>query len=202
MCFGLNRDDQIKKGQIAHLDQNRDNNDLRNLVYLCLEHHDEYDSRTSQSKGLTRTEIERYRDELTDQLAGWSARSGREGLLNFLASQIDIDMMVQAAIRAGGSVVFYGEEHAFDVLITDNVDYCDGDLYMPHLIVLDHFASWGWLTYTEEERPDEEDDMPRVWISVARKPVCDEVAARLLKRRQERGEDVSSLLRTAGHRGW
>jgi hypothetical protein len=53
-----------KKGQIAHLDQNPANFKLDNLAWLCLEHHDEYDSTTSQSKGLTIREVKRYRNDL------------------------------------------------------------------------------------------------------------------------------------------
>lgn len=68
VCYGLNRDTEIKKGQIAHLDQNRNNNNLDNLVFLCLDHHDEYDSKTSQSKGLRQKEIEGYRVELDEYL--------------------------------------------------------------------------------------------------------------------------------------
>lgn len=202
VCYGLKRDDSVKKGQIAHLDHDRNNNTLRNLTFLCLEHHDEYDTRTSQSKGLTRAEIERYRRELEAQFSTWGNSADRDALLNFMASQIDIDAMVQAAIKIGGSVVFYGERHAFDVLITDQVDYCDGDLYVPHLVVLDHFASWGWVTYTEEERPDEDGGMPRVFIDVVRKPVCDKVALRLLENMKSRGEDVQGLTCLAVYRGW
>jgi hypothetical protein len=64
LCFGINSDRRPKKGQIAHLDQNPENNAIDNLAWLCLEHHDEYDSRTSQSKGLTIGEVKRYREEL------------------------------------------------------------------------------------------------------------------------------------------
>jgi len=35
-----------------------------NLVFLCFDHHDEYDSRTSQGKGLTAGEVSFFRDEL------------------------------------------------------------------------------------------------------------------------------------------
>jgi hypothetical protein len=64
LCFGINSDLSPKKGQIAHLDQNPENNDIDNLAWLCLDHHDEYDGRTSQSKGLTIGEVKQYRARL------------------------------------------------------------------------------------------------------------------------------------------
>lgn len=64
LCFGINSDFSRKKGQIAHLDQNPENNVIDNLAWLCLDHHDEYDSKTSQSKGLTIGEVKRYRAKL------------------------------------------------------------------------------------------------------------------------------------------
>lgn len=64
VCYGLNRDTTIKPGQIAHLDGDPSNNDEDNLVFLCFEHHDQYDSRTSQSKGLTEAEVRHFRAEL------------------------------------------------------------------------------------------------------------------------------------------
>jgi hypothetical protein len=69
VCFALQRDDGEKKGQIAHLDHNPANNGEDNLAFLCLEHHDQYDSRTSQSKGLTIDELKRYRTELLSVVA-------------------------------------------------------------------------------------------------------------------------------------
>jgi len=51
-------------GQIAHLDNDASNNSLDNLAFFCLEHHDQYDSRTSQSKGLMIEEARRYRADL------------------------------------------------------------------------------------------------------------------------------------------
>ena len=64
ICFGLNRDTGIKPGQIAYLDRDAANQSFGNLVFLCLEHHDQFDSRTSQSKGLTSDEVRRFRQEL------------------------------------------------------------------------------------------------------------------------------------------
>lgn len=64
ICFGLNRDTLIKQGQIAHLDRDPSNNAEDNLAFLCLDHHDQYDSRSSQSKGLTALEVLKFRAEL------------------------------------------------------------------------------------------------------------------------------------------
>ena len=69
ICFGLDRDTALKAGQIAHLDGKRDNNRIENLAFLCLDHHDDYDSRTSQRKGLTIHEVKKYRDELTSTIS-------------------------------------------------------------------------------------------------------------------------------------
>ena len=55
-----------KKGQIAHIDQDNTNSEFENLVFLCFEHHDEYDSKTSQSKGFTAGELKLFRNELDE----------------------------------------------------------------------------------------------------------------------------------------
>ncbi len=68
VCFGLSSDFSVKKGQIAHLDRRNDNADEENLVFLCFDHHDAYDSRTSQSKGLKLGEVRKFRDELYQQV--------------------------------------------------------------------------------------------------------------------------------------
>jgi hypothetical protein len=66
LCVYLSSDSSQKRGQIAHLDGDPTNNDDDNLAFLCLQHHDEYDSRTSVSKGLTIEEVKRYRQRLYD----------------------------------------------------------------------------------------------------------------------------------------
>jgi len=80
----------VKRGNIAHLDQKPNNNDISNLVFLCLEHHDEYDGTTSQSKGLTAPEIRTYRDQLYDQLHSVRSAERRAG-----------DVSVSANVAAG-----------------------------------------------------------------------------------------------------
>jgi len=63
-CFGLSNDLKVKRGQVAHLDKNRSNHSFENLAWMCLDHHDQYDSRTSQSRGLSLQEAKTYRDHL------------------------------------------------------------------------------------------------------------------------------------------
>jgi hypothetical protein len=64
LCVFLKNRDEDRPGQIAHL--NRDPSDSRfdNLVFLCFEHHEEYDRRPSQSKALLASEVRKYRDQL------------------------------------------------------------------------------------------------------------------------------------------
>lgn len=64
MCAAINGDLREKQGQIAHLDHDNENYELTNLVFLCLEHHDKYDSKTSQSKGYSIQEVLKYRNKL------------------------------------------------------------------------------------------------------------------------------------------
>jgi hypothetical protein len=68
ICFGLYGDFSIKRGQIAHLDGDKENNNRSNLTFLCLPHHDEYDSRTSQSKGLNKKEVLHYQSLLKEHI--------------------------------------------------------------------------------------------------------------------------------------
>jgi hypothetical protein len=64
LCFGLKDDDGEKKGQIAHLDRNPANDSSDNLAFLCFDHHDQYDSKTRQSKSLQIGEVKAYREKL------------------------------------------------------------------------------------------------------------------------------------------
>lgn len=56
--------DEERKGQIAHLNSDHSDSRFENLVWLCFEHHDNFDSKTSQSKNYTQIEVRDYRDQL------------------------------------------------------------------------------------------------------------------------------------------
>jgi len=68
ICYGLNRDTGIKQGQIAHVDRDPANDDLDNLAFMCLDHHDQYDARAKQSKNLTMSEVRHFRRELHEAI--------------------------------------------------------------------------------------------------------------------------------------
>jgi hypothetical protein len=69
LCYGLRGDLNQKRGQIAHIDRDPSNSEEANLVFLCVEHHDEYDSRTSQSKSLTKREVLEYKARLIGEMS-------------------------------------------------------------------------------------------------------------------------------------
>ena len=60
LCFGLVDDVARKVGQLAHINRKPNDNRQDNLAFLCLPHHDEYDTKRSQSKGLTPGELRNY----------------------------------------------------------------------------------------------------------------------------------------------
>jgi len=64
LCYFLSDVKTERRGQLAHVDRDASNSKFENLVFLCLEHHDIYDGRTSQSKGFTEGEVRHWRDEL------------------------------------------------------------------------------------------------------------------------------------------
>lgn len=68
LCFWLKGEDEVVKGQLAHLDGNNENAAEDNLVFLCMNHHDEYDSTTRLSKGLQENEVKRCRDSLYEEM--------------------------------------------------------------------------------------------------------------------------------------
>jgi hypothetical protein len=118
ICFGLNRDTGIKPGQIAHLDRDAANPSFDNLVFLCLEHHDQFDSRTSQSKGLTSEEVRRFRQELATAIEhawrqpttfGSAEVPGPDGVSgrwmhgdDFDSAEIEVERMPDNRVRVHG----------------------------------------------------------------------------------------------------
>jgi hypothetical protein len=70
LCIHFNNDWQQKEGQLAHLDRNRANCAEDNLAYLCLPHHDNYDTKRRQTKNLTIREAKTARDCLYTFIEG------------------------------------------------------------------------------------------------------------------------------------
>jgi hypothetical protein len=64
LCYGLNNDDGEKRGQLAHIDRNGENIEENNAAFLCLEHHELYDSTSRQAKGYKPGELKRHQETL------------------------------------------------------------------------------------------------------------------------------------------
>jgi hypothetical protein len=69
LCFHLDGDLTEKVGQIAHLDQDPSNGLEDNLAWMCMPHHSQYDSKTSQHKNYTIPEVKAYRSKLYEAIA-------------------------------------------------------------------------------------------------------------------------------------
>jgi small subunit ribosomal protein S1 len=64
LCFFWDEDRSQKDGQLAHVDHDPSNCAEENLAYLCLKHHNQYDSRQIQGKNISQQEIKHARSEL------------------------------------------------------------------------------------------------------------------------------------------
>ena len=115
ICYGLTRDNRVKQGQISHLDHNPENDDIDNLAFLCLDHHDQYDSKTSQSKNLTILEVKSFRNELYQHIEEiWSRPPIFENVMvdiysghyergnEFESSELDIKYLGSNLIQVNG----------------------------------------------------------------------------------------------------
>lgn len=63
-CTFLDKNFDIQKGQLAHIDRDSSNSDESNLAYLCQKHHDEYDTINSQTKKIQTGELITAKSEL------------------------------------------------------------------------------------------------------------------------------------------
>jgi hypothetical protein len=63
LCYGLNNDSAEKRGQLAHIDDPEDI-DEKNAAWLCIPHHELYDSTSRQAKGYTPGELRSHQEAL------------------------------------------------------------------------------------------------------------------------------------------
>lgn len=85
MCYSLDRDNRQKNGRIVYLDSNTKNDSIDNLAYLCLDHHNAFESRMSQSKNYTSGELFSYKTELERYIfTEWNKP--------ILSSEIEVDV--------------------------------------------------------------------------------------------------------------
>ncbi|WP_272693664.1 hypothetical protein [Providencia sp. PROV039] len=70
ICFGLHGDLTSREGagQIAHIDQDNSNNNESNLVFLCFDHHNQYDSQTRQGKNITAGNLKTWKKLLIEAI--------------------------------------------------------------------------------------------------------------------------------------
>ena len=104
VCYVLDHNVSEKKGQLAHLDHNRSNNAISNFVFLCLSHHDTYDSKASQAKNLTEREVGLYQAKLHEAVERGEVPGQAPTALKFPAQQAG-----PVSIKGDGNVVAGGD---------------------------------------------------------------------------------------------
>lgn len=134
ICFHIENDYTEKQGQIAHLDDDPSNNDIDNLAFLCLSHHDTYDSPTSQSKNYQMHEIKKYREELYNY---------NLSLKGSVQQKIENEIIIKNISFSSGRT---NSKNQFVSLKKDNINREDRDF----LIVNNkyyHISDWGLLKW-------------------------------------------------------
>jgi len=148
ICYGISRDSAVKRGQIAHIDHENTNNKLDNLAFLCLVHHDEYDTTTRQSKGLTKLEVKAMREELYESIeaaldapitltAEFEFESKWDGLYRWgnsnASAEIEISESVKGSFQVRG-LAFWGIDRELgpNLCDFDCVSKIDGQRLLVH----------------------------------------------------------------------
>ena len=162
LCYGLYGSLEVKHGQIAHLDGNPDNNNVRNLAFLCFEHHDEFDSTPSQSKGWTIKEAKRYRTMLYETIEGLRSSAKQSvtkttgeyalPIWGRIAAGNDIRMILDAIDKNTGQQYYsvracsllYGGSLVFDITNPNEMDMRIIEIYVDviRFIPIDIVGVW------------------------------------------------------------
>lgn len=223
LCYGLHGDLSRRPGQIAHIDGDRTNSSEDNLGYLCLEHHDEYDSTTSQSKGITQREFRNYRDRLYEAISRGlhHDRSSRpnDGVPS------DVRAHDQQAFRVGDAIL--SEDTLYDILRNLSNDHTyfrnDGSLirsFIAHfaaesnrfvlddileplddllrkLHTLDHFLAYNFFVHPANHREHDRGTLMCMYpdLNIDR---SDEVSVEGMQRYQNYAEKLDGIVEEAG----
>ena len=100
LCVFLDGKDEKKRGQIAHLNSDHADSRFENLVWLCFEHHDEFDSKTSQSKNYMQMEVKDYRDQLYQKYLNSQYSQAIVLALPQVQAELDVGVYAEALTRA------------------------------------------------------------------------------------------------------
>ena len=139
---------------------------------MCLDHHNEYDSITSQTKNLQPNEAKAYRGELYETYANWESFGSVNQLFKFLAATTTHNDIVAGAVKVASNYRISPESLVEEVLTTPVIESIDADRWVPHLALLEDFQSWGFLTFEFKELSPGE-----VRITVEHAPICEDLAA-------------------------
>jgi hypothetical protein len=88
LCFCLKGDDREKRGQLAHIDRNSENDAPENAAFLCSPHHDRYDSTSHQTKRILPDELKEYQQILYASVESFAALARKKQPRSRLGSRV------------------------------------------------------------------------------------------------------------------
>jgi hypothetical protein len=127
LCFHLNGDLMEKRGQIAHLDGNRSNRAEDNLAWMCTDHHSLFDSKTSQHKNYTISEVKAARTKLYELVETGNYLSPATAH-PYLEAEADKKILrdILEKVPSNGSIRFLRMKnfgHSFDWKQLENIEF-------------------------------------------------------------------------------
>jgi hypothetical protein len=131
LCIHFDNDWSQKNGQIAHLDRNPSNCAEDNLAYLCLSHHDDYDTKRRQTKDLTISEAKTARNRLHAFIenGGDLATAGRHDLVTGNAELAAIRLQLQHEQHFGRRYAIFDAARTFLIKVLQTANVSRQEIY-------------------------------------------------------------------------
>ncbi len=155
LCVGLNNDHDVKNGQIAHIDRDSSNNAYENLAFLCIDHHDEYDTVRRQSKSLKPQELLHYKRVVCEQYGPsysllrriWNEHGAAIiGLTNqteHLAVEVDVQEYNAYVGFMNSLIMLVHENFSSELKVIIN-DWCNSVVNVIRIVSDERYIESGW----------------------------------------------------------
>jgi hypothetical protein len=114
LCVHFEQDYRRKEGQLAHIGRDPSKAEEDDLAYLYLPHHDDYDTKRSQTKNLTTLEIRTARDRLYAYIEAGGDLSGAPKTTAVPTNTADRRVLSRLRAQMDDELMRFLRENSFD----------------------------------------------------------------------------------------